>query len=286
MTRLTTLAVAAAAALLPVPAMAQQLVTFCEADLVDPSGSTAARDFSPIIQASDYDALVAEWKSKATPKLAELNRTFYDNRGQIKASCWPLVDDAKLAADTRTLRMQVTRKSGAVPTAVPFSPTKANASSSARSGSASRPNSSEASAQQGGVDRSTPTAKKGSPQFLRSVALPPPPQGYSGWVRVPFNDFGHFVKVYYTQKASKEEVRVIWACTNESNLDVSCSIGAGEDKTYICSRPGQSLGTTRSLGERATVRAGAYYTFPSDWACRGTGATSVSVQPKVAVEPL
>jgi len=81
------------------------------------------------------------------------------------------------------------------------------------------------------------------------------------------------VDVYYAVRINREEARVSWKCVNANSTDRSCSVGAGQDKVYRCTRDGSPLGLTNSLGERATVRAHSEYVFPSDFACRGLGAT-------------
>ena len=83
------------------------------------------------------------------------------------------------------------------------------------------------------------------------------------------------VEVYYAVRVSRDEARVAWKCVNGNDVDRSCSVGAGQDKVYRCTRDGTPLGMTSSLGERATVRANNEYVFPSDFACRGLGATAV-----------
>jgi hypothetical protein len=107
------------------------------------------------------------------------------------------------------------------------------------------------------------------------------PSGYGAW-QTHYNLNG--VRVEYAQRASNDEVRVVWRCTNNTSQTISCSVGAGRDKEYQCWRANTTLGSTRMPGERATVRANGNYTFPSDWACRGTGATSVSPVVRISIE--
>jgi hypothetical protein len=83
------------------------------------------------------------------------------------------------------------------------------------------------------------------------------------------------VEVYYAVQINRDEARVSWKCVNGNAEPRACSIGAGQDKTYRCTRDGSPLGFTNSLGERASVRANGEYVFPSDFACRGLGATAV-----------
>lgn len=92
------------------------------------------------------------------------------------------------------------------------------------------------------------------------------------------------VVVDYAYRVSGSEIRVVWRCTNNTNADVSCSVGAGGSKEYQCWNSNTSLGSTRMPGERATARAGGSYTFPSDWACRGLGATSVEPIVRISIE--
>lgn len=83
------------------------------------------------------------------------------------------------------------------------------------------------------------------------------------------------VEVYYAVRINRDEARVSWKCVNANSEARSCSIGAGQDKVYRCSKDGSPLGLTNSLGERATVPSNDQYVFPSDFACRGLGATTV-----------
>ena len=83
------------------------------------------------------------------------------------------------------------------------------------------------------------------------------------------------VEVYYAVRISRDEARVSWKCVNANSTNRSCSVGAGREKIYRCTRDGAPLGLTNSLGESATVRASGEYVFPSDFACRGLGATAV-----------
>jgi len=92
------------------------------------------------------------------------------------------------------------------------------------------------------------------------------------------------IVVDYAYRVSGGEIRVVWRCTNNTSADVSCSVGAGGDKEYQCWNGNTTLGSTRMPGERATARAGSSYTFPSDWACRGLGATSVEPIVRISIE--
>ncbi|OYW82259.1 MAG: hypothetical protein B7Z26_03685, partial [Asticcacaulis sp. 32-58-5] len=64
----------------------------------------------------------------------------------------------------------------------------------------------------------------------------------------------------------------------------SCSIGAGQDKVYFCRDNDSAVGSTNSLGERAKVNANSEYVFPSDFACRGLGATEVQPSVPISIE--
>lgn len=83
------------------------------------------------------------------------------------------------------------------------------------------------------------------------------------------------VEVYYAIRINRDEARVAWKCVNTNPSARSCSIGAGQDKVYRCVRDSSPLGFTNALGERAAVPANGEYVFPSDFACRNLGATSV-----------
>ena len=130
---------------------------------------------------------------------------------------------------------------------------------------------------------SSKMAEKPEEERIRRIGadLGSPPAGYSDWEQ---QYRGDYVDVHYAYKASDDEVRVVWRCVNHSNKDMSCSIGAGGDKEYQCWKGNTTLGSTRMPGERATVRAGRTYTFPSDWACRGKGATSVAAITRITIE--
>lgn len=104
-----------------------------------------------------------------------------------------------------------------------------------------------------------------------ALATPPGPQS-SGWT---FYDESDGVEVYYSVRLNADEARVAWKCVNTSGSEASCSIGAGRNKAYRCLSNGVPVGFTEALGERATVRAGGEYAFPSDSACRGRAITSV-----------
>jgi hypothetical protein len=119
---------------------------------------------------------------------------------------------------------------------------------------------------------------------LRYVAVPssPPPAGYSNWTTHYDNNR---VRVEYAYSASPNEIRVIWRCTNESNKDASCSVGAGSNVEYQCWNANSSLGSSYMPGQRSTVRAGKSMSFPSDWACRDVkGATSVVPIARISIE--
>lgn len=92
------------------------------------------------------------------------------------------------------------------------------------------------------------------------------------------------VVVDYAYRVSGDELRVVWRCTNNTNADVSCSVGGGGTKEYQCWNGNTTLGSTHMPGERATARAGSSYTFPADWACRGLGATSVEPIVRISIE--
>jgi hypothetical protein len=96
--------------------------------------------------------------------------------------------------------------------------------------------------------------------------------GSDGWT---YYDKQNGVEVYYAVRIASDEARVSWKCVNTTGQDASCSVGAGQNKVYRCVNNGSPVGFTESLGERATVRANGEYAFPSDFACRGKGATDV-----------
>lgn len=102
------------------------------------------------------------------------------------------------------------------------------------------------------------------------TALAAPQSG--GWT---YYDESDGVEVYYTVRIDRDEARVAWKCVNTTSQDASCSVGAGQNKVYRCLNDGSVVGFTEALGERATVRAGGEYAFPSDYACRGRGANTV-----------
>ena len=105
--------------------------------------------------------------------------------------------------------------------------------------------------------------------------------GYSDWIR-----YGTFdgVNIDYATRVDRDEIRVLWRCQNFNGYAISCSIGAGENKKYVCQKGTTRVGETGSLGERRTIEAQGEGTFPSDWACRGMAATGVSPVVKVSIE--
>lgn len=105
--------------------------------------------------------------------------------------------------------------------------------------------------------------------------------GYSKWY---YHDESDGVEVYYAVRVDRDEIRVAWKCVNTGSETRACSIGAGRDKSYLCRRDGLPAGASSSLGERATVAAGREYVFPSDFACRGTGANEVLPSVRISVE--
>lgn len=274
--------------------------TFCGTYVKDLRGKDRIQIWSPVIDADTIPEYKSRWESYIMPHVENAVRG-QSEVGRRGTQCLNPRSDRVDVSKLRNTMMSIARRNGILVSEAPFDVTataeaKGNGSESAAAEERAEKSSegsegrNQASADEGnGKDSSNSRpadGEKEKPRFLRRVAITPPPAGYGDWQQIRFNGFDYLVKVFYAQKASKDEVRVLWRCVNESNVDVSCSIGAGKDKTYICEKPGHYLGTTRSLGERATVRSGSSYTFPSDWACRGTGAVSVSSNPDVAVEPL
>ncbi len=92
------------------------------------------------------------------------------------------------------------------------------------------------------------------------------------------------VIIEYAVRSDSDGFRVAWRCRNMNSEAVSCSVGAGNNKRYNCYRGSSRIGETGALGERATVRGNGVYTFPSESACRGTGATSVRPYADISIE--
>ena len=105
--------------------------------------------------------------------------------------------------------------------------------------------------------------------------------GFSDWY---FYDESDGVQVYYAVRVDRDEIRVAWKCVNTVYETRACSIGAGGDKTYFCRRDGVAAGITSSLGERAALDATSEHVFPSDFACRGKGATEVQPSVRISIE--
>ena len=101
------------------------------------------------------------------------------------------------------------------------------------------------------------------------------------WERFTYQDG---VIIEYAVRSDSDGFRVAWRCRNMTSSPVSCSVGAGQNKRYNCYRGSSRIGETGALGERATVRANGTYTFPSESACRGTGATSVRPFAHISIE--
>ena len=105
--------------------------------------------------------------------------------------------------------------------------------------------------------------------------------GFGPWERFTIRDN---VVIEYAVKRESDGFRVAWRCRNMNSEAVSCSVGAGNNKRYNCYRGSSRIGETGALGERATVRGNGTYTFPSESACRGTGATSVRPYADISIE--
>lgn len=106
-------------------------------------------------------------------------------------------------------------------------------------------------------------------------------QGFSSWY---YHGERDGVEVYYAVRVNRDEVRVAWKCVNTTSDAKACSVGAGESKTYYCRRDGVGVGVTSAPGERALVVPNGEYVFPSDYACRGTGATEVQPSARISIE--
>ena len=105
--------------------------------------------------------------------------------------------------------------------------------------------------------------------------------GFGPWERFTYQDN---VFIEYAVKRESDGFRVAWRCRNMNSEAVSCSVGAGQNKQYNCYAGSTRLGQTGALGERATVRGNGTYTFPSESACRGTGATAVRPFAHISIE--
>lgn len=105
--------------------------------------------------------------------------------------------------------------------------------------------------------------------------------GFGPWERLTVQDN---VVVEYAVKRESDGFRVAWRCRNMNSDAVSCSVGAGENKRYTCYAGRTQVGQTGAMGERATVRGEGTYTFPSESACRGLGATGVQPFAHVSIE--
>jgi hypothetical protein len=94
------------------------------------------------------------------------------------------------------------------------------------------------------------------------------------------------VSVSYRYKSDNGALRVQWKCKNWTAFRKSCSVGAGNDKTYRCGRQGVGVvGETGALGERATVAAFGEYVFPGEVACKGLQADYIAdAQVEIAIE--
>ncbi|WP_293388460.1 hypothetical protein [Phenylobacterium sp. RIFCSPHIGHO2_01_FULL_69_31] len=113
------------------------------------------------------------------------------------------------------------------------------------------------------------------------VAAQAAAQEWSNWERFRTVDS---VNIDYRIKPDGDGFRVAWRCVNVSSRRISCSVGAGENKSYGCYRGSTKVGSTEALGERAGVRGGGSYEFPSEPACRGFKATSVRPFAEIAIE--
>lgn len=107
------------------------------------------------------------------------------------------------------------------------------------------------------------------------------PSGFSNWY---YHEGRNGVEVYYAVRVDRDEIRVAWKCVNTGSEAKACSIGAGAEKSYLCRRDGVGAGITSSLGERATVAPHGEHVFPSDFACRGKGATEVQPSARISIE--
>lgn len=109
----------------------------------------------------------------------------------------------------------------------------------------------------------------------------PAQSGFGPWEQFTYRGS---VFIEYAVKRETDGFRVAWRCRNMGSEPISCSVGAGQNKSYGCYAGSTRVGETGALGERATVRAGGTYTFPSEAACRGTGATSVRPYADISIE--
>lgn len=107
------------------------------------------------------------------------------------------------------------------------------------------------------------------------------PSGYSEWERFTIRDG---VEILYAVKRERDHFRVMWQCNNLTSQFVNCSVGAGERKLYNCYRGTSRIGETFQMGERSGVRPNSAYTFGSEMACQGTGATSVRPFAQISIE--
>jgi hypothetical protein len=97
------------------------------------------------------------------------------------------------------------------------------------------------------------------------------PMGWGQWLELKSRDG---VTVSYRLKIERDELRVQWKCSSQTGKRKACSVGAGSNKTYLCTRGsnGNVVGQTSSLGERGTVLPFKEHMFPDESACHGLNA--------------
>lgn len=285
---------AAAVAFFASPASAADY-RHCWTQVSDSNGITKYMVVTEIFDAEPHPDFERIWTEWSVP-IAENALKSSGATGRVKASCTTYAPDALQHLQTNRPKIfeALRRKGVKIDIIKPNfgaakgsahtadTATGSNSSKSANSQSANRNSNANESQSSSGKGANTDRDK---PHHVR-VANVPPPSGYSGWRQLGSYDYPPYTNVYWAQKVSKDEVRIVWQCVNESSVDVACSVGAGKNKTYHCELPGMRTESTGSLGERATVRAGTSHTFPSDWACRGLGATGVRPDVQVKITPL
>ena len=241
----------------------------CLAWVYDESDEQRIKLVSDIFDFQSVPDLEQTWRRYLEPVVKEALDQFGE-RGRHDAQCSDKPVSYSKMAGIKTNIMEVGQHKGLLVDTVRFP----NASlAQNRSGMADPGGSAEVGGDETGPSSASTNAKgsnssvmdpsKNEGDALRYVAVPssPPPAGYSNW-KTHYNN--NRVRVEYAYSASPNEVRDIWRCTNESNKDASCSVGAGSKVEYQCWNANSSLGSSFMPGQRSTVRAGNTMSFPSD----------------------
>jgi len=269
-------------ALAATPAAAQDW-RYCLTILKDGRGVESALLVGPVLEVAAVPDMKQAW-TQFTRATAEAAMRQHGQSGSVTVNC--SIGESLAATQSHRRRMlSIAQQRGLPYREIAWNPTPSSVRNEPRTlgdegAQANDQREAKPSSGPGGAIPSNAEAKQLEPPRWIGAPDTPPPTGYSDWQTYArgwvYQGHSVPVRVDYAYRIFDNEIRVVWRCTNESSLDLACSVGGGKPKEYGCKRTGVDVGTTRSLGERASVRAGSAYAFPSDFACRGLNANGVS----------